>query len=100
MPRSIDRSMSSIQCAQNVRQSGLNCLGWHFSLSYLIEIIQRASPGLKCKSTAVSAHVQFISDQLVFRFTLRVDGMPGWASPVTAFNGSGQRSPFVALAAR
>lgn len=50
--------------------------------------------------TAVSAHVQFVSDQLVFRFTLRVDGMPAWASPITAYNGSGTRSPFIALAAR
>jgi len=49
---------------------------------------------------ALSVDAYFVSEQLAFRFVLRVDGMPAWASPVTAYNGSGTRSPFVALAAR
>ncbi len=49
---------------------------------------------------AVSAHVSFTSDQVIFRFTLRIDGKPKWTSPVTPFNGGSTRSPFVALAAR
>ncbi|MGC1861900.1 MAG: phage major capsid protein [Methylocystis sp.] len=53
--------------------------------------------GLK---SAISADVYFISGQAAFRFVLRVDGMPAWASPITAYNGTGSRSPFVTLAAR
>jgi hypothetical protein len=49
----------------------------------------------------LSAHVNFLSDQAVFRFTLRVDGHTAFASPITPYNGSSnKRSPFVALAAR
>jgi HK97 family phage major capsid protein len=50
-------------------------------------------------NTAVSIDAYFVSDQAAFRFVLRVDGQPAWASPITAYNGSGQRSPFVTLAA-
>ncbi len=49
---------------------------------------------------AISVHVQFFSDQVVFRFVLRLDGKPKWVSPVTPFNSTSTRSPFVALAAR
>jgi HK97 family phage major capsid protein len=50
---------------------------------------------------ALSAHVKFLTDETVFRFTLRVDGKSAFASPITPYNGSAnKRSPFVALAAR
>lgn len=49
---------------------------------------------------ALSVHARFDSDQVTFRFVLRVDGMSTWASPITPFNGSSTRSPFVALASR
>jgi HK97 family phage major capsid protein len=50
---------------------------------------------------ALSAHVDFVEDQAVFRFVLRVDGQPAFASPITPYNGStSTRSPFVALATR
>ena len=48
----------------------------------------------------LSADVRFLNDEAVFRFTMRVDGKPAWASPVASWNGSATRSPFVALAAR
>ena len=48
----------------------------------------------------LSAHVSFASDQAVFRFVLRIDGRPTFITPVTPFNGTGTRSPFVILAAR
>jgi hypothetical protein len=44
--------------------------------------------------------VAFLIDEVVFRFTLRVDGKPLWASPITPFNGGSTRSPFVTLGAR
>jgi HK97 family phage major capsid protein len=49
---------------------------------------------------AVSAEASFTSDQTVFRFKLRVDGKPAWTSPITPWNGTQTRSPFVALAQR
>jgi HK97 family phage major capsid protein/HK97 family phage prohead protease len=49
---------------------------------------------------AVSLHVAFVSDEAVFRFAWRVEGRPLWTSPITPFNGTATRSPFVALAAR
>ena len=50
--------------------------------------------------SAVSMHVQFLTDEMVYRFTYRVDGRPTWASPVTPLNGSNTVSPFVTLEAR
>lgn len=50
---------------------------------------------------AISADCQFLEDQTIFRFVLRVDGKSAFASPITPYNGStNKRSPFVALAAR
>jgi hypothetical protein len=51
---SVDRPVDEFhfECPKCLRQSRLNWLGRHFSLSYLIEIIQWASPALKGKSTA------------------------------------------------
>jgi HK97 family phage major capsid protein/HK97 family phage prohead protease len=56
-----------------------------------------ADGGIK---TAVSLHAQFINDQAVLRFTWWVDGQPAFASPITPYNGSNTRSPFIALAPR
>jgi HK97 family phage major capsid protein len=50
--------------------------------------------------TASSIHVQFAQDESVFRFRYRVDGQPGWKTPVTPKNSTTTQSPFVALAAR
>jgi HK97 family phage major capsid protein len=49
---------------------------------------------------ASSIHVQFLTDQSVFRFIFRVDGQPAWNTPLTPAKGSNTLSPFVALAAR
>ena len=49
---------------------------------------------------ALSADAGFLSDQSVMRFTLRVDGQPMWTSPITPYNGTLTRSPFITLAAR
>jgi hypothetical protein len=49
----------------------------------------------------MSADVSFTTDEVVFRFTVRIDGQMAFASPITPYNGSTSlRSPFVALAAR
>lgn len=49
---------------------------------------------------ASSIHVEFLTDQEVFRWILRTNGAPGWKSAITPYKGSLTKSPFVALAAR
>jgi HK97 family phage major capsid protein len=49
---------------------------------------------------ASSIHVQFLTDQVAFRFVYRCDGQPKIAAPLTPYKGAGTLGPFVALAAR
>ena len=46
---------------------------------------------------AVSIHVEFLTDQVVFRWTYRVDGQPLWHSALTPFKGTNTLSPFVRI---
>lgn len=50
--------------------------------------------------SAVSMHVQFLTDEQTFRFTYRVDGKPMWSSALTPFKGSNTLSPFVVVETR
>jgi hypothetical protein len=50
--------------------------------------------------TSISLHVKFLIDEVVFKFVMRVDGKPTWASPITPYNSMQTRSPFLALAQR
>jgi HK97 family phage major capsid protein len=49
---------------------------------------------------AQSIHVQFIYDEMTFRWTYRTDGQPIRTSPLTPYKGSATRSPFIVLATR
>ena len=49
---------------------------------------------------ATSMHVAFLTDEMVFRITYRVDGKSMWTTALTPFKGSLTKSPFVALATR
>lgn len=49
---------------------------------------------------ATSMHVAFLTDEMVFRITYRVDGKPMWHSTMTPFKGSVVKSPFVTVASR
>ncbi len=49
---------------------------------------------------ASSIHVQFLTDQMTFRWVMRTDGQSMWSSPLTPKNGSTTTSPFVTLATR
>lgn len=60
-------------------------------------VIGQKAGGIKA---AASIHVQFLTGEQAFRFTLRLDGQPLKNSAVTAFKGGTTRSPYVALAAR
>jgi HK97 family phage major capsid protein len=50
--------------------------------------------------SAMSIHVEFTSDEIVYRWITRIDGQPLWNSALTPYKGSATRSPFVALATR
>lgn len=50
--------------------------------------------------SAVSIHVQFITEQTAFRWTYRYNGQPLRSAPISPAKGSKPRSPFVAIAAR
>lgn len=54
----------------------------------------------KPAQAAMSIHVQFLSDQTVFRFVYRVDGQPAMHSALTPENGTATRAPFVVLQTR
>lgn len=49
---------------------------------------------------ATSMHVAFLTDEMVFRITYRVDGKPMWHQPLTPAKGSNTKSPFITLATR
>lgn len=52
--------------------------------------------------TAMSSHVAFLTDEMVFKVTFRLDGQPLWKSALTQYKAktATTRSPFVTLAAR
>jgi HK97 family phage major capsid protein len=49
---------------------------------------------------ASSMHVNFLKDEMCFRFTQRLDGQPLWNTALTPKNGGPTLSPFVTLQAR
>jgi HK97 family phage major capsid protein len=48
---------------------------------------------------ASSIHVQFLTDETVFRFVYRTDGEPLWNSALTPYDAGNTLSPFVVLSA-
>lgn len=51
-------------------------------------------------TSAVSMHVAFLTDQMAYRVTMRVDGQTIDNRPITPFTGPNQVSPFVCIAQR
>jgi HK97 family phage major capsid protein len=47
--------------------------------------------------SASSIHVQFLTDETVFRFVYRTDGQPLWNSALTPYDEGATKSPFVVL---
>jgi HK97 family phage major capsid protein len=47
--------------------------------------------------TTQSVHIRFLAGEVAFRTTLRVNGQPFPAAPVTAYKGGGSQSAFVAF---
>lgn len=50
--------------------------------------------------SASSMHVQFLTGEMAFRFTYRIEGQPAWNAALTPFKGSNSISPFVTVATR
>jgi len=61
------------------------------------QMIKIAKGGIRSDS---SIHVEFLTDQVVFRYITRVDAQPQWKSTLTPANGSNTVSPFVVLQSR
>lgn len=49
---------------------------------------------------AVSIHLEFLTDQLALRFTMRMNARPWESAPITPYKGSNTQSSFVTLDAR
>ena len=49
---------------------------------------------------AQSIHLEFLSDQTIFRYVFRVDGQPMWSDSLTPYKGSDSISPYVVIEAR
>lgn len=64
-------------------------------LSQYLTATKAGGPDIK---SASSIHVKFLTDQVAFRFTTRLDGQPWWPAPQTPKNGN-TISPFVTLSA-
>jgi HK97 family phage major capsid protein len=50
--------------------------------------------------SASSIHVGFLTDEMTYRFTFRVNGHPQWSAALTPYSGGPTVSPMVALATR
>lgn len=60
-------------------------------------VITKAGEGLRYDT---SMHVQFLTDQMAFRWVFRINGQPTWKTSLTPFKGSSALSPFVTLDTR
>jgi HK97 family phage major capsid protein len=66
----------------------------------LMDLSQYVSADRNAMQQMSSIHVRFLTDEMTFRLTYRVDGAPIWHTPLTPFKGTNELSPFVTLAAR
>lgn len=67
------------------------------TLADLGQILSISKGGI---AQAVSMHVEFLTDQLALRFTMRMNACPWENSPITPFKGTNTQSSFVTVATR
>ena len=67
------------------------------TLADLSQVLSISKGGI---AQAVSMHIEFLTDQLALRFTMRMNATPWENSPITPYKGSNTQSSFVCLAAR
>ena len=85
------RPLKPIEFAGTVGSQG------DITLADLGQVLSISKGGI---AQAVSMHVEFLTDQLALRFTMRMNAAPWENSPITPFKGSNTQSSFVCLAAR
>ncbi len=66
-------------------------------LADLSDVLSISKGGI---AQAVSMHIQFLTDQLAVRFTMRLNARPWANSPLTPYKGSNTQSSFVTLDTR
>ncbi|WP_397570651.1 phage major capsid protein [Schlesneria sp. T3-172] len=66
-------------------------------LADLSQVLSISKGGI---NQATSTHVEFLTDQLALRFTMRMNAAPWENSPITPYKGTNTQSSFVALEAR
>jgi len=66
----------------------------------LVDLSQYLTISKGGAQAAQSMHVAFTTDEMAFRWTLRMNGRSKWLSALTPYKGSATVSPFVALDAR
>ncbi len=67
---------------------------------FLVDLSQMAFARKSLMQAASSMHVNFTTDEMAFRFTMRLDVQPSWNIPLAPKNGGPTLSPFVTLQAR
>jgi HK97 family phage major capsid protein len=85
------RPLKPIEFAGTLGSQGDICL------ADLSQVLSISKGGI---NQATSMHVEFLTDQLALRFTMRMNAIPWENSPITPFKGSNTQSSFVAVAAR
>jgi HK97 family phage major capsid protein len=66
----------------------------------LVDLSQYVLADKAAAQMASSVHVRFLTDEMAFRVTYRVDGQSIWQAPLTPYQGTQTKSPFVVLASR
>lgn len=66
----------------------------------LVDLTQYVLADKNAMQQMSSIHVRFLTDEMTFRLTYRLDGQPIWHTPLQPYRGAMLRSPFVVLAGR
>ena len=66
----------------------------------LADMSQYKTASVGSTQVATSIHVQFVTDQMAWRFTSRYDGQATWEAALTPYKGTNTVSPFVVLDTR
>jgi HK97 family phage major capsid protein len=66
----------------------------------LVDFSQMAFARKSALQAASSMHVNFLTDEMAYRFTMRLDVQPMWHTVLTPKNQGPTQSPYVTLAAR
>jgi HK97 family phage major capsid protein len=66
----------------------------------LIDLSQYITIGKGGVTESVSSHVEFLRDQIAYKYTIRVDGRPCDDAPIQPFKGTTLESSYIVLATR